>query len=338
MKPIDNKPQLLALEVTRRCKFNCRHCRANASTSCADDLTTDQWKKIISSIADFQKCVIIMTGGEPTERGDILELISHSRDLGLRVVMATCGYSINEISISELKHVGIMAISFSLDGATAAQHDSFRQTPGAFEIVKKATAITKQAGLRFQINTTISKLNIDQVPQIYQLARQMGAHCFNPFILVPTGRASQMADAIIDPAQYEKLLHDLLKLKQNSDIEVRVTCGPQFARVAKQNSDLHANGCMGGRGFGFISHRGDIQTCGFLDISAGNLTENNYNFADIWLNSKFLNDIRNPKKYQGQCGQCKFLAACGGCRARAFTATGNHLASDPVCDYKHDPD
>jgi len=331
-------PRLIAFEITRRCRFNCRHCRAHASADQSEnELTTNQCKKILASIADFKKCVIILTGGEPMERPDFFELTEYGRNLGLRMVMATCGYLINEESILRLKEAGVLSLSFSLDGADVQTHDSFRQTPGAFEIALKAAKIAREADMPFQINTTISKLNLSQLDRIAKLACEIGAVCFNPFILVPTGRGRQISDQIISPVEYEKLLNDLFDIKQTSPVNVRVTCGPQFARLARQKKaefSAAVNGCMGGRGFGFVSYCGDVQTCGFLDISAGNLVENNFDFADIWLNSEFLNQIRRTSGYKANCGRCEFVNVCGGCRARAYAITGDYLQTDPVCDYR----
>lgn len=335
----NHKPRLLALELTRRCRFNCRHCRANAErTASQDELTTEQWKKILDSVAAYEKCVVILTGGEPTERSDLIELVQHSRNLGLRAVMATCGYAIDDASLAALKEAGVLALSFSLDGATAQTHDAFRRTPGAFETVIRAAEVTRRAGLRFQINTTITRTNLAEVPAIAKLASRLGAYCFNPFILVPTGRGDEIREEILEPSQYAKLLGDLLALRNDSPIELRVTCGPQYARLYRetevQQPHVHISGCMGGRGFGFISHRGDIQTCGFLDISAGNLVENGYDFAAIWDQSPFLQEIRDVASYKGKCGNCAYAKVCGGCRARAYTMTGDYLAEDPVCWYE----
>ncbi|MHC4751612.1 MAG: radical SAM protein, partial [Planctomycetota bacterium] len=278
-----------------------------------------------------------LTGGEPTERDDIYELAGYGRDQGLRMVMATCGYSINDESISKLKEAGISALSISLDGATAQTHDAFRQTEGAFEIAVRAAKAAHRAGFRLQINTTISKINVAEIPAIAKLAEELGAYCFNPFILVPTGRGQEIGGQILEPAEYEKLLNDLLKMKLESPIELRVTCGPEFARVWRQagleGPKAKVSGCMGGRGFGFISYRGDVQTCGFLDISAGNLVENGFDFAQIWLESKFLKEIRDTSAYKGNCGLCKYVKICGGCRARAYAMSGDYLVADPVCSF-----
>jgi radical SAM protein with 4Fe4S-binding SPASM domain len=332
------KLRILAFEVTRRCRYNCRHCRANAASDAGDELTTGQCKKILTSLAEFSMPMIILTGGEPMERDDIYEIIRFGRSLKLRMVMATCGYLINEDTIAKLKEAGIRTLSFSLDGSSAETHDKFRQAQGAFDAVINAARIAKKAGVRFQINTTISKINIDEISGIIALAERMGAYCFNAFILVPTGRGEKMADEILDPVRYEMLLNELLRLKLETNIEVRVTCGPQFARICKQARAKKllskTNGCMGGRGFGFISYRGDVQTCGFLDISAGNLIENGFDFASIWLESEFLKQIRSTSDYKGDCGACEFVGICGGCRARAYALTGDYMAADPICVYK----
>ena len=331
----EQKPKLIAFEVTRRCRFNCRHCRANAyDNTSAEDMSTEQCKKILASIAKFCKPVIILTGGEPMERDDIFELIRYGLSLGLRMVIATCGYTINDESIGKLKEAGISALSVSLDGATARTHDAFRQTEGAFVSAVEATKAARRAGMRFQINTTITKSNLAEVQAIAGLTEKLGAYCFNPFILVPTGRGQEIADEILAPAEYEKLLSDLLNMKLKSSIEVRVTCGPEFARVCREAGIENISGCMGGRGFGFINFQGDVQICGFLDISAGNLIENSYDFAQIWLGSKLLKKIRDTSSYKGNCGICKYVKLCGGCRARAFAMTGNYLAADPICHYQ----
>ena len=277
------------------------------------------------------------------ERSDIYELIQFGRDLGLRMVMATCGYFVDEKSITKLKGAGILALSISLDGASAQTHDAFRLTKGAFDSAVEAARIARRADMRFQINTTISKLNLTEVGAIAKLAEELGAYCFNPFILVPTGRGEEIADQLLTPTEYEKLLRDLLELKLKSAIEVRVTCGPQFARMCRQSKLVSSqgsqtivnpgSGCMGGRGFGFISFRGDVQTCGFLNISAGSLIENNFDFARIWQSSQFLNEIRELSLYKGACGLCKYVKICGGCRARAYAMTGDYLATDPICSF-----
>ncbi len=274
------------------------------------------------------------------QRTDIYKLIQHGRKLNLKMAMATCGYAIDDQSINKLKKAGISILSFSIDGAGAHFHDVFRNSPGAFEVVVKAAKIAHSSGVPFQINTTITKRNADELVAIAELAKKLGARCFNVFILVPTGRAKQIADEVLDPVEYETLLHELLRLKLESKIEVRVTCAPQFARISRQQKQeklirrRRTNGCIAARDFGFISYRGDVQACGFLDISAGNLIGNGYNFEKIWTESEFLKELRDLSKYKGSCAICEYSAVCRGCRARAYATSGDYLAPDPICNYQ----
>jgi radical SAM protein with 4Fe4S-binding SPASM domain len=273
------------------------------------------------------------------ERGDIYELIRYARKIGLRPVLATCGYLIDEKTILRLKKAGITALAFSVDGASAETHDKFRATAGAFDTTINAVKIAREAKIRFQINTTISKINIDEVIGIAELAKELGAYCFNPFILVPTGRGKEIEDAVLDPVEYEVLLNELLLIKLKREIKVRVTCGPQFAMVCKRAEAKGLTedvpGCMGGRGFGFISYRGDVQTCGFLDVPAGNLIDNDFDFRKIWEESEFLKEIRSVSDYKRICGKCEYAGFCGGCRARAYAMSGDYMGEDPVCSYQN---
>lgn len=331
------KPRLIAFEITRRCRYQCKHCRAHAGPEIGDELTTQQCKKIITSIARFAKPILILTGGEPMERQDLYEIIEHARGKGLKVVMATCGYLLNEDAMEKLKKAGVSALAFSIDGASAETHDKFRGSDGAFDTAIKAIEIAKKTKMPFQINTTLSKLNAGEVLGIAELTKRLGAICFNAFMMVPTGRGEEISDAVLDPVQYESLLGELVRIKLRGEVKVRVTCGPAWARVCEQAKVRKLTdewkGCMGGRGFGFVSWRGDVQACGFLDIPAGNLVGNGFKFREIWLKSKLLNEIRDLSAYKGKCGECEYVGVCGGCRARAMAMLGDYLAGDPVCGY-----
>jgi len=338
------KPRVIAFEVTRRCKMNCIHCRASADAGFKDELDTEQCKKIIKSIADYNKCVLIFTGGEPFERDDLFELIDFAIFSGLAVSLATCGYNFDEIKAEKLKKAGVLTLSFSLDLDDAKQHDDFRRTAGAFEKTLDAIDIAKKTGLKFQINTTVTKRNADKLPQLAKFSEKLGAYCFNPFMLVPAGRAQGLSDIALTSKGYEKVLHTVAELKAQCDIEVRFTCAPRFAPVFKNlypASKKKAFGCLAATDFAFVSYAGEVQTCGFLKIPAGNLLQAG-DFGKIWENSDFLNAIRQRKFTgklarrslgEGGCGECNYVQICGGCRARAFAQTGDYLASDPLCSY-----
>jgi radical SAM protein with 4Fe4S-binding SPASM domain len=328
------KPTIVAFEITRRCPLRCRHCRAAADSVQQDFLSTDQCKRILDAIAQLHKCVVVLTGGEPMVRGDIFELVEYGKSIGHRMAVATCGAMFNKLAAMRFKQAGLLSLSFSIDGPDAQSHDDFRQVPGAFNTTAKAIELARAAGIHFQINTTVTALNADKLDAIAQLAIDLGAACWNPFMLVPVGRAAQDKTLLLSPGQYKAVLHKLADMKTSFPIELRVTCGPQFARIARQKKIPGADnirGCLAADGFAFISHKGDVQTCGFLEISAGNLPEKEYNLAGIWQRSPLLNAIRDFSAYKDDCGKCDLLAACRGCRARAYVHSGNVLGPDPMC-------
>ncbi|MCF7957043.1 MAG: radical SAM protein [Phycisphaerae bacterium] len=374
MNPNSPVPLLIAWEVTRSCNLNCKHCRAAAQNRPYDnELSTEQCYKVLDNIAGFAKPIIILTGGEPMLRDDIYKIARHGSDLGLRMVMAPCGMLIDDDTVQKIKDAGIQCISISIDGATAESHDGFRRVPGAFQIALDAIAAAKRHGLPFQINTTITKHNVDELPEIMKLAEDLGVITFNPFLLVPTGRGKELASQEISPEQYEETLQWLSEQSTKSKMQIRVTCAPHYQRIIRQNmkgrpkesaTDCAANtgaphghpgseqghpghptkkqggqpaGCMGGKSFAFISHTGVVQICGFLETPAGDLSKNDLDFEDIWFNSEFLQKIRDVDGYAGKCGDCEYRRVCGGCRARAFALTGDVLESEPFCIYQPKP-
>jgi len=178
-----------------------------------------------------------------------------------------------------------------------------------------------------------------------KLASDIGADAFHVFLLVPTGRARDMAGQEMERDEYEETLLEFYRLARTSHLETKVTCAPQYYRilrqqaqaegveVTEQNFGLNARtrGCLGGLSFVFVSHRGDLQPCGYFDVQAGNIRERA--FADLWENAPLFNELRTFSLLEGKCGKCDFLRFCGGCRARAYEHTGRYMAEEPYCAY-----
>lgn len=348
-KPKTNELRMVAWEITRTCDLNCRHCRGAAeSISYSNELSTEECEQVLKNISSFSNPVIILTGGEPMMRDDIYHIARFGTDIGLRMVMAPCGKLLTEDSCKKLLDSGIQRISLSIDGATAESHDSFRRVKGAFQYVMNGIEVANKVGLEFQVNTTVTKLNVAELPDIFKLAVNSGAASFHPFLLVPTGRGKQLSDYEIPPQEYERVLNWIYDQRQSSSLTVKPTCAPHYYRILRQREreagrtvkaethglEARTKGCLGGQGFVFISHIGIIQMCGFLDIEAGNLRQNNFNLKDIWENSDFFKKIRDLDSYKGRCGYCEYRKVCGGCRARAYALDDDYLNEEPFCIYQ----
>ncbi len=334
-KPEEGKPVVIAWETTRRCNLRCQHCRG-AALNCdyEGEFSTEEFYRTIDNIASFSKPMLILTGGEPMMRDDIYDIARYATDKGLRVVMAPCGHLITPETAKKMKDSGVMAISISIDGATAESHNEFRGVPQAFEKTMVGLQHAIDAGIPFQINTTVTRLNMNDVPKIYEKALELGAKTFDLFFLVPTGRGTALRDLEVSPEQAEELLRWVAETKKTSPIRVKTTCAPHVVRVKNEVGDKSRDGgCMGGKGFVFISHTGVLQPCGFFDVPCGDLRAADYDFKSLYETSEIFNDLRAVEKIKGKCGQCEFLKVCSGCRARALSATGDYMAAEPTCGY-----
>jgi AdoMet-dependent heme synthase len=333
--------------VTRNCNLNCVHCRAAASRGPHHgELDTDQCLRVLDQIEQVGNPIVILTGGEPLLREDVFELARYGTDKGLRMVMATNGTLITEDVTGRMKSSGIQRVSISLDGARAEQHDRFRKVPGAFEGAVEGIELLKKAQIEFQINTTITRHNVKQAEDMLRLAVQLGAAAHHIFLLVPTGRARDMTDQEIDAGEYEKLLHWFYAMRREVPIHLKATCAPHYYRVLRQEArkrgeevdyatyglDAVTRGCLGGTSFCFVSHVGVVQPCGYLELNCGDLR--NATFRDIWDNSEVFQSLRDFSAYKGKCGRCEYLRFCGGCRARAYEASGDFLEEEPLCMYQ----
>jgi len=340
-------PRLVAWEVTRSCNLNCVHCRAASERGPYEgELDTSKCLEILGEIREVGTPIVILTGGEPLMREDIFDLARKGTDLGLRMVMATNGTLLNPDNVKAMKASGIQRVSISLDAADAEGHDRFRQVPGAFKRAVEGAAYLKEGGLEFQINTTVTRHNKDDLPEIMQMAVGLGAVAHHLFLLVPTGRAREMANQEIAAGEYESVLTWLCSMREQTPLHLKATCAPHYYRILRQEAgsrgqevtyethglDAVTRGCLGGTSFCFISHDGMIQPCGYLDIPCGDLKDQS--FGELWCHSEVFGKLRDFKAYKGKCGRCEYVNVCGGCRARAYEAAGDFLEEEPLCSYQ----
>lgn len=345
--PEPNQPRLVAWEVTRSCNLNCVHCRAAAHRGpYSGELERATCYRILDEIAEVSKPIVILTGGEPLLREDIWEIARHGTDLGLRMVMATNGVLVTPETVDAMKSSGIRRVSVSLDGATEAGHDAFRKVPGAFRDAIAGIGALRQGGVDFQINTTVTRHNVHELAEILDLAMKLGAVAHHLFLLVPTGRAKEMLNQEVGAAEYEELLHWFYETGREVPLHLKATCAPHYYRILRQEAhkrgekvdvatyglDAMTRGCLGGTSFCFISHRGTVQPCGYLELECGDLKT--HSFGEVWNGSEVFRRLRDFGAYGGKCGRCEYLRFCGGCRARAFEKSGDFMAEEPLCLYQ----
>jgi len=340
-------PRVMALEVTRRCNLSCIHCRASSTEwSPEGEMSTDEYKILFKDVALISSPIILLSGGEPMLRDDIFEISLTASKLGLRVALSTNGTLITKDIVNQMVKPGINGASVSIDGPDQEIHDNFRKQTGAFEAALNSVRLLKDAGVRVQVNTSLTGSNMRYIDRIYRLVKDLDADAWHIFLLVPTGRGESIADnELIKDDDYEKILNNIYEKNRDDGMEIKPTCAPQYYRILRQRAkadnipvdvahfgiNAMTRGCLAGTGFVFISYKGQVFPCGYYPSMAGDLKKQS--FSTIWEESTLFKDLRNFKKYEGYCGACKYLKVCGGCRARALAITGNDFAPEPYCFY-----
>jgi heme b synthase len=340
-------PHLIAWEITRTCNLYCAHCRASAGRRFYEgELSTAECLEVIDSILEVGRPILILSGGEPLLRKDFFTLARYAVGKGLRVVAGSNGTEVTPEVALEMKQVPISRLAISIDFPTPSLQDSFRGLPGAFQAAIKGIEYATKAGVEVQLNSTITTQNVTCLEQLLALSLELGVVAFHPFLLVPTGRGKELEKEELPAEEYERVLNWIYDKQAELEgrITMKPTCAPHYMRVARQRGwvspskgdgggmNRFTRGCLVGSGFCFISHRGQVQGCGYLDRVAGNVREQS--FGQIWWHSPLFQELRDLDRLKGKCGLCEFKKVCGGCRARAYELTGDYLAEEPYCVYE----
>ncbi|MFA6331850.1 MAG: radical SAM protein [Methanoregula sp.] len=349
---IVNAPFLVVWDFTHRCNLHCKHCYQDAQLALPDELDTEEAKHLIREMADAGVVVIAFSGGEPLMRKDFFEIAAYAHQQGMYIALASNGTMITPEIAGRLKKIGVDYVEISLDGKDAAYHDALRGIDGAFE--RSVTGIRNcvENGIYSCIATTVTQDNYDQVPEIYQLAADLGVTRVIFFNFIPTGRGAEMADKDITPCQREDLLRFILAKNIPGFTPEVLSTAPQLARVAIQRdkdagvpvghfhlgTELSGKtrmladfigGCGAGRLYCSIEPQGDVQPCVFMPIKVGNIRQTP--FLEIWHNAEVLKNLRDRDLLTGTCGSCTNKYICGGCRARAWAYFHDLTMPDPGC-------
>ncbi|WP_070000611.1 putative heme d1 biosynthesis radical SAM protein NirJ2 [Cellulosilyticum sp. I15G10I2] len=322
---------IISWNTTNKCNMSCKHCYRDAKEAHPEELNTDEAKMLIEEIAKAGFKIMIFSGGEPLLRPDIFELIQHAVKFKLRPVLGSNGTLISKEIAYKLKSSGAMGIGISLDSMNPIKHNDFRGLQYAWEWAVRGMEYCKQAGLGFQIHTTVMEWNYKEVLEITDFAVKMGAVAHHIFFLVPTGRGANIEEEFLNAEQYETLLTNIVQKQKQIKIEVKPTCAPQFMRIAKEQgvSFRFSKGCLAGISYCIINPKGDVQPCAYLDIPVDNIRLNP--FSEIWKTNSILQKLRTLE-YEGKCGSCIYKSLCGGCRARAaYYNEGDYMGEETLC-------
>jgi radical SAM protein with 4Fe4S-binding SPASM domain len=344
-------PFLVVWDYTKACNLRCTHCYAEAGKLAPDELTTAERKEVVDQLYDAGVAALSFSGGEPLMQKDFFEVASYAASKYLYVTIATNGTLITKEVARKLRECGVKYAEVSLDGPREI-HDAIRGVEGAFERTLEGLRNCIAEGIKTGMAMTVMKSNRAYVPEMVELARDLGVDRFIAFNFIPVGGGREQWNMDLSSEEREEVLEYLYdQMMKRSGLEIFCTA-PEYARVALEEAyegegevvpvshfaafDLKSKtvaltdfigGCGAGRLYCSIEHNGDIQPCVFMPIKVGNVLKDG--FANVWHNSEVLEQLRDREQLKGVCGSCEYKYVCGGCRARAYAYFGDYLASEP---------
>jgi len=362
--------------LTQRCNLECAHCymSASAGADTRGELSTEECRRVIDEIARVNPNVfLILTGGEPLLRKDVFEIAAYAADKPFTVVLGTNGLLLREREAKRMRASGLLGASISLDSTDRRRHDLFRHLPGAWDGAVRATRVMRDEGLDFSLHMSVTDWNLDEIPAMIDLARELGARVLNFFFLVRTGRGQSLTD--ISPAQYERILTYLARVQgvgdgppsfvqrmlglatppsgpsaaafedpwstpvgRAGDLLIRAKCAPHFRRIIYEMnpaSPLLRNYAHGSCPAGkyYCRITPEADVTPCPYMPVSAGNLRQTSFADLWRSAPVLTALRDSR-LGGRCGACEFSKICGGCRCRAYATHGDYLAEDPACAYE----
>jgi 12,18-didecarboxysiroheme deacetylase len=357
----DKKP-VVVWNCTRTCNLRCVHCYAGSEAKQYEgELTTDEAKAMIDDLAAYGSPVLLFSGGEPTLRPDVVELMKHAKQAGMRCVLSTNGTTITPEKAQEYAEVGLSYVGVSLDGGQVT-HDKFRGMPGSFERAMEGIRNSRKAGIKVGLRMTINKGNVQDIDEIFDIMEkeQVNRACF--YHLVYAGRGTKLMEEDLDHEQTRAAVQKIMKRTRDwfdrggkpeiLTVDNHADAVLIYQTLLKEDPKRAAD-CMellqwnggnsSGNGIGCISWDGEVYADQFWrHYSFGNVRERP--FSQIWTDTRRLAEggteqselmfkLKDKKPWvKGRCHDCRWLDICGGnFRVRAEAATGDLWAPDPAC-------
>ena len=326
-------PLAVLVELTHRCPLQCPYCSNPVELeSASKELTTEEWLRVIDELAEIGVLQIHFSGGEPTARKDLVQLVERAHQVGLYSNLITSAVMLTREKLQALADAGLNHIQISVQGADAAMADRVGGFRNGHAKKLEVAKWVHEIGLPLTVNAVMHRQNLPQLPQIIDLALQLKAQRLevanvqyygwalkNRASLMPTRDQMDRATAIVESARSQ--LQGIM--------EIDYVIPDYYAERPKQ--------CMGGWGRQFfnISPAGKVLPCHAAESITGlefDSVRGNKSIRWIWENSEALNLYRGTAWMPEPCQSCEFKEIdFGGCRCQAFALTGKASNTDPAC-------
>ena len=345
---------IVVWNITRTCNLHCAHCYASSKDELyPGELTTDEAKGVLRDLSDYKVPVVLFSGGEPTIRQDLPELIAYANELGnLNPLISTNGTLLTKELVKRLSDAGLKRAGISMDGMEAV-HDKFRGSKGSWKLTLAGMRNSLEAGMRVSLRVTITDRNIGDLPALFDLAEREGIPRVCVYHLAYAGRGAKLLRFDLGHEERRKMVdfvfeRTIQSFESGHKLEVLTVDNHTDAAYLQMWVDKHMpdhservrelqarnGGNTAGKGMGNIDNLGKVHPDQFWwNQTIGSVKERK--FSEIWEDNsiELLSQLRDRKPLlPDDCKNCKWLGMCNGnLRVRAESATGEIFGKDPAC-------
>lgn len=312
--PFAHLPILSEIAVTYRCNLSCRFCYAGCSCHAGEspEMTTAEITRVLRIIRDEADVPSVsFTGGEPTLRRDLPELIATARDLGMRINLISNGTLITSALARELVDAGLNSAQISVEGPDAASHDALTAVRGSFERTWRGIAALRETGIVVQTNTTLCRGNAGRAAEIVDLIADRGLTRFAMNLLTPSGTAisTGSADLSLSYLDTGAVVEAAQRRAKERGITFFWYSPTPYCLFNPITSGLGNKSCAACDGLLSISPRGDVLPCSAFSEGVGNLLRQD--FLEVWDSARAV-WWREKKYLPAECAGCDTSLACAG--------------------------
>jgi pyrroloquinoline quinone biosynthesis protein E len=326
-------PLAVLAEMTHRCPLSCPYCSNPVELDRSNtELTTAEWKRVMDELAAMGVLQFHFSGGEPTVRKDLVELVAHATSVGLYTNLITSAVLLNRAKLQALADAGLNHVQISIQGAEEGLANRVAGLKNSHSKKLEVASLVREVGLPLTINAVMHRQNLSQLRDIIDLTVSLGASRLEVANVQYYGWALKNRASLMPTVAQ---LEETTRIVEEARIRLKGVLVIDY--VIPDYYALRPKKCMGGWGRQFfnISPQGKILPCHAAESITGLNFESvrgNRSIAQIWENSDAFEKYRGTGWMPEPCKSCEFREVdWGGCRCQAFALTGDAGNTDPAC-------
>jgi radical SAM protein with 4Fe4S-binding SPASM domain len=303
-------PYRMDLAVTYRCNNKCLHCYAGGPRE-TKELTTQEWILVIKKLFDLGIPQVVFTGGEPTLRDDLAELIAETQKVGLVSGLVTNGRKLkDEVYFKSLVDAGLDHVQITIESHNPKIHDKITEVKGSWDESVQGLKNAIASPIYTISNTTLNRYNVNGILETIDFIHSLGLKQFACNSLIYSGKAPEVAkNFALDEASLEPVLTQIRDHARELGMEFIWYTPTEYCVLNPLQLELGIKSCSACRISMCIEPDGTVIPCQSYFVPLGNILRDEW--KRIWQNPLCL-ELRARKYVPEKCYECPTLNVCGG--------------------------